>query len=388
MNILIFSWRGPGHPNGGGAEISTHEHAKSWVRAGHNVTLFTSRYPGGKKEEIVDGVKVIRSGAQFFGVHWEAFKWYCFGDHPKFDLVIDQFHGIPFFTPFYVKAKKMAFIHEVTKEVWNFNQFPFPFNLLISLIGNLSEPLIFKFYKKVPFMTVSDSTKNDLIAWGIESRNVAVIHNGVNIPASAKQFQKEKIKTLIYLGALAKDKGVEEALKIFSILSKQSLRPDGFKNTEAWQFWLVGKSDPAYLLKLKNETKKLQIERQVKFWGYVSEQKKYELLAKAHILINPSVREGWGLVVIEAARMGTPTVGFDVPGLRDSVVNGKTGILCVPSSGNMAEEVKELLKDNKKYAKISRNAIEWSMKFSWKNSAKLSLKLLSEIQLEFENDNY
>src|SRR6266498_3127303 len=110
MNILIFSWRGPKHPNAGGAEISTHEHAKGWVKAGHRVTLFTSYFPNSKKEEVIDGIEVKRYGRQMFGVQWEAFVWYLFKPHEKFDLVIDEFHGIPFFTPLYVKVKKMGFI--------------------------------------------------------------------------------------------------------------------------------------------------------------------------------------------------------------------------------------------------------------------------------------
>ncbi len=124
MNILILSWRGIGHPNAGGAEIVTHEHAKGWVKAGHQVILFTSYFPDAKREEVIDGIEIKRYGRQMLGVQWEAFKWYLFGVHCKFDLVIDQFHGIPFFTPFYVRSKKIAFIHEVAKEVWRLNSLP------------------------------------------------------------------------------------------------------------------------------------------------------------------------------------------------------------------------------------------------------------------------
>ncbi len=95
LNILILSWRGPGHPNSGGAETSTHEHAKGWVEAGHKVTLFTSDYSGAKEQEVIDGVNIIRSGSQIFGVHLRAFKWFMWEKHPKYDLIVDQFHGIP-----------------------------------------------------------------------------------------------------------------------------------------------------------------------------------------------------------------------------------------------------------------------------------------------------
>src|SRR5258706_4671434 len=171
MNILIFSWRGPKHPNAGGAELSTQEHAKALVKAGHKVTLFTSSFKGGKSEEWINGVHIIRKGSDVFGVNIEAFFWYLFGNHLNFDLVIDQFHGIPFFTPLYVKVKKLGFIHEVAKEVWWLNPWPKPLNLIPGILGSLLEPLIFKLlYRQIPFMTVSQSATKDMVKLGIPAR--------------------------------------------------------------------------------------------------------------------------------------------------------------------------------------------------------------------------
>lgn len=371
MNILIFSWRGPGHPNAGGAEISTHEHAKGWVRAGHKVTLFTSFYKGGRRGEIIDGVQIKRYGNQVFGVHWQAFKWYLLSAHQKFDLVIDQFHGIPFFTPLYVKTKKLAFIHEVAKEVWWLNSWTKPLNLIPAIVGTIFEPLVFSlFYRSIPFMTVSESTKKDLVNWGIPKDRITVIHNGIIKPKRVN-VKKETKKTLIYLGALSRDKGIEEAIKVFSIINKK--RKD-------CQFWVVGRSDPHYLLRIKGLVKNSDLSKNTKFFGYVSEEKKFELLAKAHILVNPSVREGWGLVVIEAAAMGTPTVAYNVAGLRDSIVNGRTGILCSKNNiENMAEEILNLAWDSRRYQKIRHNVISWRKNFSWDKSVKKSLRLINSL---------
>ena len=363
LNILIVSWRGPGHPQAGGAEISTHEHARGWVQAGHSVTLFTSSYPGARPQEKVDGVNVIRKGTQVFGVQLEALKWYLFDTHLRFDIVVDQFHGIPFFTPLYVKEKKLSFIHEVAKEVWNLNPWPWPFNLIPALVGRIFEPLIFKLiYRKIPFMTVSQSTKEDLVNWGIPQNNITVVHNGIDKFITKNHFPKESRKTVIFLGVLSRDKGIEDALRVFSLLKNQS---------EKWQFWVVGKGD----------TRKLKIGKNIKLWGFVSEKKKFELLSRAHILINPSVREGWGLVVMEAASVGTPTVAFNVPGLRDSILNGHTGIVVekLHSVNNMALEIINLLGSDERYRSMSAEAIKWSKKFSWKESSTKSLDLINKI---------
>jgi glycosyltransferase involved in cell wall biosynthesis len=360
MNVLVLSWRGPGHLNAGGAELSTHEHAKAWVKAGHSVTLFTSYFEGGKKNESIDGVRIIRKGSDVFGVQISAFIWYIFGKHAKFDLVVDEFHGIPFFTPLYVRTKKIAFIHEVAKEVWWFNPWPKPFNLIPAVIGTVFERFIFTIlYRKIPFMTVSESTKKELMDWGILKKNINVIYNGVSTIKC--KTRKEKRKNIMFLGVLAKDKGIEDALKAFAIVGKKD------KN---FQFWVVGHGSADYL-------KELKIQKNIKFWGFVNNKKKFELLSRAHILLNPSFREGWGLVNIEANSVGTPVVGYDVPGIKDSVVNGKTGLLS--RSGdceNLAKNVIGLCNNTDLYNTISMNAIVWARQFTWKKSTKESLRFI------------
>lgn len=368
LNILILSWRGPKHPHAGGAEIVTHEHAKAWVRAGHKVTLFTSSFRRSHREEVVDGVNIIRRGSQIFGVHWQAFKWYLLDLHPKYDLVVDQFHGIPFFTPVYVKAKKLAFIHEVTKEVWTLNSWPKPLNLLPATVGTMFEPLVFKlFYREIPFITVSKSTKDDLVWWGIPETKITVIHNGLNPHQIKKIPTKEKKKTAIFLGALSKDKGIEDAIQTFSIINRTS---------NNWQFWIVGKGEQHYLETLKSQCHNLNIGKKVKFWGYVEEGKKFELLSRAHVLINPSIREGWGLVVIEAASVGTPTVGYNVAGLKESIVDGKTGILSAADPTICAEKILRLVNDKDRYKQFRISCINWSKRFKWEKSVKKSLRLI------------
>jgi hypothetical protein len=126
MHILILNWRDIKNPLAGGAEISTHEHAKRWVKAGHKVTLFSSSFTGGEAFEKIDGVKIIRRGSHYT-VHLHAIFYYLIALREKVDLVVDEFHFIPFFTPLYFRGKKLAFIHETAKELWFENRM-FPIN--------------------------------------------------------------------------------------------------------------------------------------------------------------------------------------------------------------------------------------------------------------------
>lgn len=369
--ILILSWRGPGHPLSGGAEIATLEYAKYWVKNGYDVTFFTSKFIGCKKDfELIDGVKIIRRANQVLGVHLNAFLWLTFQNKQKFDLIIDQFHGISFFTPFYIRTKKTAFIHEVAKEVWWLNPLPKPLNIIVGFIGYFLEPVMFWFYKNIPFQTVSESTKEDLMRWGIPKQNIKVIHVGANLKKAVLK-PKHKTPIITFLGALTEDKGISDALDIFTMINKS------LPNSK---FWIIGKGEGEYLETIKKKVSRLSCRKSIRFFGFVSENKKFDLLARSWIVINPSIREGWGIVVIEAASVGTPTIAYNVVGLRNSVLDGKTGILCKKKNvEQMAEKSLELILNQSKYQKFSQNCINWSKNFSWSSSNKQSLKFIKDI---------
>lgn len=371
MNILILAWRDIKHPLAGGAERVMHEHAQAWTRLGHKVTLFTSAHPGSQSNEKIEGVKVIRRGYELLGVHIAAFFWYLFGKHAKFDLVVDHFHGVPFFTPWYVRVKKLAVVQEVAKEVWLLNHLSFPFNKLVGTIGYIFEPIIYLFYRKTPYMTASKSAKVDLINFRIPEENITIVQHGLSMPTKRTSATKEKIKTVMYLGALTRDKGIENAIEVFAGLSK---RDPGI------QFWVAGKGGGGYLKFIQAKVIRYGLKRKVKFWGFVSERKKFELLERAHVLINPSIREGWGLTVTEGSYVGTPTVGYSVAGLKDSIKPGVNGYL-VPAKDTkkMETSILNLLKNPSLLEKLANSARVYAKKFTWENSTKESIRLITKI---------
>lgn len=370
MNILVFSWRDPKHPLAGGAEQVMHEHMKGWIEAGHSVTLFSSKMTGLNDFEEIDGVRIIRRGYQYLGVQIQAFLYYLKEGH-RFDLVIDQFHGLPFFTPLYVKKPILAVIQETARGVWFLNPLPFPINWVIGLLGYLVEPLIFQFYKNTKFMTGSLSSEKQLLAMNIPKKNISIIHHGVIFEKPSKLPEKENCVTLVYLGVLSKDKGIEDAITCFSLLSKKG----------SFQFWVIGKPETeSYEKKIKNLVMKLNLEKEIKFWGYVSQKQKFELLARAHLLVNTSIREGWGLVNIEANSLGVPVVAYDSPGLSDSVRVGSSGIICTSNSPEeLAKIVSDLIQDETFYNRLVKGAKDWARQFSWAKAQEESRNLLREI---------
>lgn len=370
MNILILSWRDPKHPLAGGAEQSVLEHAKGWHNAGNEITWFSSRFSGSVATENIDGIKIVRNGYQYLGVQIAA-VFYYFRNIKNIDLVIDQFHGIPFFTLLYVRKPILALIQEVAGKVWLLNPLPFPMNLIVGVTGFVFEPFIFLMYKNIQFMTGSESAKLEVSKFGIPLKNITVVPHGVLLPKHEVRISKSETKTITFLGTLAKDKGIEDAIECFSLLSK----------TGEYNFWIIGKPETDdYFEKIKSKISSLGLNGKVKLWGKVSDEKKFELLARSHVLVNPSAHEGWGLVNIEANAMGAPVVAYKSAGLVDSVKDGQSGMFCKENTPeSLAETVNVLLRSKEKYSLLCIRAKTWANKFNWNVSRNISLKLIEKV---------
>jgi glycosyltransferase involved in cell wall biosynthesis len=109
----------------------------------------------------------------------------------------------------------------------------------------------------------------------------------------------------------------------------------------------------------------------VEFHGWVDEQRKRYVLARASLTVVPSAAEGWGLTVIEANSVGTPALGYDVPGLRDAIQHGRTGWL-LPVGTDLADGIADALNelsDDGAPERLARECVRWAASFSWDESA-------------------
>ncbi len=370
MHILILNWRDIKNPSSGGAELLTHEMAKRWVEQNHQVTLFTSRFKKSKATEIVDGVKIVREGnpdlrSLFSSVHFNAYRYYKKYAQGKVDIVIDEIHGIPFFTPLYVKEKKIALMCEVAHNIWD-KVFPFPWNR----IGKFTERLSLIFYRNIQFLTISKSSKQDLQLRGIAQRQITVLPMGIS-RVSMKHIEKEKNLTVIFVARLSKTKGIEDALKAMAIIVNK------FKDAK---LWIVGKGDGAYISYLNTIVDTLKISKNVIFWNFISQTKKFELMALSHLIISPSMREGFGLTIPEAGSVGTPAVVYDVAGLRDVVRNGVNGIIVKKSPEALAKGIEEIFTNKSKYRALCYGAKKESRTYDWSKTAEVALNILDSKQ--------
>ena len=364
MKILMLSWRDIKHPKGGGAEKLSHEMARRWVAWGNEVVHFSASFPESKKEEHIDKVFYIRGGNPFT-VHFLAFIKIISGQFGKFDVIVDEVHGYSFFASLYSPVPVVCLACEVAKDIWD-EMISFPFNV----IGKLIENVYLFFYRNVTFLTISESSKSLLVAEGVNQNKITVLPMGFTYPEEVKVLPKYKKPTIIFLGRLAKTKGVPDAIKALAIVIKQI--PDA-------SLIIVGKGTTDYEQELKGLIRSLNIEKAVEFKGFVSEQEKFILLSKSHLIVVPSIREGWGLIVPEANIVETPAVVYNVEGLRDVTKNGINGLITNKNTPeDLAEKIVTLLKDKNLYAKMKVSSRTYARSLNWDDTAKVGLDIIKE----------
>lgn len=357
MRILWFNWRDIKHPDAGGAEVFTHEVMRRLEKKGYETTLFAERFPGALQVEYVDDVRIIREGGKF-NVYSKAKEYY--NNYKKsYDFVVDEINARPFLTPKYVKEKPLlALSHHISLKAWSL-ELPFP----LGHIGHyLYQRRGLTYYKNIPTATVSDSSKRNLEKIGL--KKVFVVPEGLNTRPLDKITQKEPSPTIAFVGRLKRNKLPDHALRAFSLIKKSI--PNA-------RMWIIG---DGYMRKKLEQTS----DSSTTFFGRVDENLKYELLSRAHLVLVPAVDEGWGLVVTESNAMGTPALAYNVPGLKDSIIDGKTGILVRENSPkSLADTVITLLRDQSRLNELSLNALEFSMQFSWDNTADVFDNRIKEI---------
>ena len=351
MKVLWFNWRDIRHPEAGGAEIYTHEIAKRLASKGHQVTLYCPKFPNAKSSEEIDGVTIRRDGGRYTVYRKARAFFKKFGS--AYDLTVDEINAKPFLNPrTHHHLHILGLIHQTIREEW-FYEMPFP---LSYLFYHVIEKLWLKPYMDVLTVTVSRSSKAELESLGF--RNVEIVPNGLSVKPLQSVIEKERDPTLCFIGRLKKHKLPDHALESFLLIKKKI--PNA-------KMWFIGDGEMRQKLE-----KKASFCTDITFHGRVDEKTKYELLSRAHLVLVPSIKEGWGLVVTESNAMGTPVVGYDVPGLRDSIVNGQNGVLAKSNSySEMADLAINLLKDRDLLGQYSNNALCLSKKFSWDTSAEI-----------------
>lgn len=321
MRILVLNWRDLTHPAVGGAEVYTEQVLRRWAAAGHDVTLFAAAVAGRPARETVNGYRIVRAGGRL-SVYREARRWWQRHGRGRFDVVVDETNTVPFMAHEWVDdgARTIALVHQTCEEIWPHNA-PFP----LSYLGRHAlEPWWLRRLARSPILAVSASTRDALARFG--ARDVTVVPEGYEPAPAGATPPKETHPTVVFCGRMVAYKRPLDVLR--AAARARRYEPQ-------LRVWMVGGGPQLDRLRAGAPP-------WVEFHGRVSEERKLDLMARAHVHVATSVREGWGLVVTEAAAVGTPTIAYDVPGLRDSTI-AAGGVVVPPDPDALARWLVELL---------------------------------------------
>ena len=346
-----------------------HLHAilKGAVAQGWHVDLVCAGYDGAPARETIDGVNIHRHG------HWTVANFVLPGvvkgllKNGQYDLLVEDINKIPFYTPLYRGDTPLVAIvpHLFGTTVYR------EANPLTATYVYGAESLIAKLYRDVDFEVISPSTRDDLIGRGLDGDRIRTIYCGMEHErfTLADPPPRSETPLVVSWSRLRKYKSVDVAIRAFVHIQRE---------LPAAKMLIMGRGPDEK--RLRKMVTKLGLDDTVTFSGFMSWDDLVHTLHRAHVFLNPSPKEGWGLTVIEANQCGLPVVASARPGLQDSVRDGETGFL-VPYGDDraFADQALKLLRDPELFAQQSAAAREWAGTFSWQRCVDESLALFAEV---------
>jgi glycosyltransferase involved in cell wall biosynthesis len=356
MKILAVNWLDLENPQAGGAEVHFFEIFSRLASKGHEVTLVASGWDGADPTAAISGIEVHRFGGRHsFALRGRGAVRRLIEDN-GFDILVEDINKLPLFLPTLSRLPFYAIVPHLFGTT-AFREAALP----VATVVWLAEIPIPRVYRRAMFHAISESTREDLVGRGVPRGNIRVIFPGVDTEwfVPDEVTRRSTVPTFLYVGRLKRYKGVDTVLRAVA-----RLRAEG----NEVQLEIAGKGDD--LPRLECIARDLNLSGSVSFLGYVDEAEKRRLLRRAWAVVFPSVKEGWGISNVEAAACGTPAVASDSPGLRESVVDGTTGML-VPHGDvtAMAGALRMLSREPQLVSRLGQAGRRFAETLSWDRAA-------------------
>lgn len=351
MRVLLINWQDPENPQAGGAEVYLDEVFGRLTRAGHQVTWLTSGWSGAPRRTRLGGMEVHRTGTRYtFGLACVPYYRRHLAGEP-FDVVLESLSKVPVYSPLWVRRPIVLMVHHLFGAT-AFRQAAPP----LAALTWLQERPLAPVYRDVAVQPVSHSTAADLAGRGLRPERMRIIHPGVDIdffrPSSTERSAQP---TFIYLGRLERYKRVDLVVRAFARL---------IRDVPEARLVVAGRGNQEESLRALAAS--LGVAGTVRFAGFVTEEEKRDLFRTAWANVFVSPKEGWGITNLEAAACGTATIASDSPGLRESVRDGRTGIL-VPhgDEARLADAMRTLARDRGLVERLGAGALDFSRIHTW-----------------------
>lgn len=357
LKVLVLADRCWSHPQGGGTGANLYAQVKRWADAGHQITVITGDYPGAERlERVTPNLTVHRMGGRatvFPRGAWAVMR----GLGRDADVVLEIINGITFLTPLWLRKPRVALVCHPHRELYVGEFGRFRGRLLAALLEELPLRLL---YRRAPFLTISESARDDLVEIdGIPRGHILVSYCGVE-PGSFGRSQRTSEPRLLYLGRLKAYKRIDHVLDVLEAVPGATLD-------------IVGEGD--HREALEAEIAMRGLDSRVQMYGYVDDETRAKLYGRSWMLLTASSSEGWGLTVIEAALCGTPSAALAVGGLRESIVDGDTGVLAHDME-ELIRRVRELIENRDQLERLGEAARRRALTFTWERTAAANLEVL------------
>lgn len=347
-HVVILNWRDPWHPEGGGSEIYLEQVARRLSAAGNRVTTLTARYSGSRAEEVVDGVRYIRRGRNVTVYLWAALMLFT-GRLGRIDKVLEVQNGMPFLARLFTRAKVIVLVHHVHREQWPV------VGPALARVGWFMESRLGPWVnRRGQYVAVSQVTADELADLGVDPQRIRIAHNGVPPVPEFHSPGKDPHPSMVALSRLVPHKQIEHAITTLDDLRDEL--PTATLTIMGSGWW----SDH-----LREMVAELGLEDRVRFLGFVDDQVKFAELSRAWVHVMPSLKEGWGLSIVEAAHVGVPSVAYhSAGGVQESIMDGVTGLLAHDQE-DFTSCVRRILADDALRDSMGSKAKDRSEQFNW-----------------------
>lgn len=350
QTVLLLNWRDTTNPEGGGSERYVEEVARGLAELGWSVTMLCAAYPGSPREARRHGVRYLYRGSKVT-VYLRGLL-HTWLHRP--DRVVDVQNGLPFFTRLVRRTGVVVLVHHVHQEQWQV-VYPGWKGRLGWWLESRAAP---RLYRDCRYVTVSSASRDELVALGVDAARVDVVHNGTD-PAPARQTPRAARPTVVCVGRIVPHKQIEHAVD--AIAEAREVLPEARLVVVGSGWWEDS---------LREYVAERGLQEAVEFRGHVSEADKHAAYDEAWVLALPSLKEGWGLVVGEAAGHGVPTIAYrSAGGPTESVQDGRTGLL-VDDPAEFRAAITVLLQDEAVRRRLSAEALACAGNFNWSSTVR------------------
>jgi glycosyltransferase involved in cell wall biosynthesis len=357
LSVLFFATRDYYHPATTGGDITMWEEARYLASVGHSVTFVAAGYPGVPKNEVLDGIFVVRLG----DIHWlwlRTFWYYIAHCRGRFDVVVAEGFGgsrVPRMAPLYVREPFITEWHQIHRDLFA-AQYP-------KILGwplNLLERLTAWIHRDTLLRAGTEGWQRAFPSIGFKPENVFLVPVSIRTDWFAEPIAKPtNPPTIVWLGKFRRYKCAHHAIEAMSQLVPQVPHA---------RLVLAGRHDDrTYERRLAELVTRLHLESNVEFSFDLDEGSKRKLLRDSTLMVVTSAVEGFGIVVLEANALGVPVVASN--GVPEDVVRENYNGLRYPFGDIQALSVaiRRVLTDADLRDRLSANAFEFARNFTWED---------------------